>query len=267
MLKKALFVGGALVLLLGLAFGRDACSYISTTVDRVQASVKSHIPPEVEIERARKMINSLQPEIRENMHRIAKEEVEVARLERQLGSQEKLLAKSEAEILRLNDDLKSDSSHYVYAGRTFSADQVRGDLANRFKHHKTVEATAQKLTKILEVRRNKLGAAREKLEAMLAAKRQLEVDVENLEARLEMIQVAQTTSEFQFDDSQLARTKELVSDIGTRLDVAEKLLNSHVELYDRIPLDDDGAHEDISSEIAQYFGENRIDVASVIENE
>ena len=53
MLKKALFVGGALVLLLGLAFGRDACSYISTTVDRVQASVKSHIPPEVEIERAR----------------------------------------------------------------------------------------------------------------------------------------------------------------------------------------------------------------------
>ena len=52
---------------------------------------------------------------------------------------------------------------------------------------------------------------------MLAAKRQLEVDIENLEARKKMVEVAQTTSNYQFDDSQLGQVKELVTDLRTRL--------------------------------------------------
>ena len=54
------------------------------------------------------------------------------------------------------------------------------------------------------------------------AKRQLEVDVENLEARLKMVEVAQTASNYQFDDSQLGRVKELIGDLRSRLSVEEK---------------------------------------------
>ena len=88
------------------------------------------------------------------------------------------------------------------------------------------------LKHVMRARTNGLSAAREKLEHMLAAKRQLAVDIENLEARLKMIEVAQTTSQFNFDDSQLARTRELIGEIGTRLDVTEKMMNHH----QRIPL-------------------------------
>ena len=245
------------MLLAGLFFGRDACSYITTAVDRVQTTVKSSIPVEVEIERARKMIKNLEPEIRDNMHKIAKEEVEVAKMSRSLDEQEELLAKSKSEILRLNDDLTSGSSHFVYAGRTYSEDQVRSDLANRFAHYKTSADTTEKNRKILTVRQQKLDSAREKLEAMMAAKRQLEVEVEHLEARLEMVRVAQTTSDFNFDDSHLSRTKQLISDINTRLEVSERLMNSNVELYERIPLDEEEvSSENVSDDVAAYFAKD-----------
>ncbi|MCA9208321.1 MAG: hypothetical protein KDA55_08200, partial [Planctomycetales bacterium] len=167
------------------------------------------------------------------------------------------LAKSEGHILRLNGDLQSGSSQLEYAGRIYTVSQVKADLERRFDRHKTKEATAEKLNKILSARERGLVAARDKLEAMLAAKRQLEVDVENLEARQKMVEVAQCTSDFNFDDSHLARTKELISDISSRIDVAEKMVAADGIYHDEIPLDVPADSEDISKQITEYFSGDR----------
>ena len=53
--------------------------------------------------------------------------------------------------------------------------------------------------------------AREKLENMLSDKRDLEVQIENLEARMKTLQAAQTATSVQLDNSQLARAKKLVA--------------------------------------------------------
>lgn len=258
MVKKTLFVGAGLLLLIALFAGRDAVSYVSTTVGRVHAKVKSNVPVDFEIERARKMIKNLEPEIRDNMTRIAKEEVEVAKIEGDLDRQEKMLAKSRKDIFRLKNDIESGHSQFVYAGRSYSANQVKTDLANRFQHFRTAESTVEQMQKILRARQNCLNAAREKLEGTLAARRQLEVEVENLEARAKMLEVAQTTSEFNFDDSQLSRTRELINDINTRLEVGEKLINQDVQLHDRIPLDAEEvpSSEDVLDAVTKYFSES-----------
>jgi hypothetical protein len=77
MLKKGLLIGGALVLLLGLFFGRDAMSYTRTSLGWVQQSVRDAVPIEFEINRAHQMIKDLNPEIRRNTHLIAREEVDL----------------------------------------------------------------------------------------------------------------------------------------------------------------------------------------------
>ena len=77
MVKKSLVVGGVIVLLLGLFFGRDAISYSKTALGGLRQSVKDAVPVEFELTRARDMIKGLKPEIRHNMHVIATEEVEV----------------------------------------------------------------------------------------------------------------------------------------------------------------------------------------------
>jgi chromosome segregation ATPase len=257
MLKKSLVVGGALVLLLGLFFGRDACSYLTTSAGWVKDTVKTNVPIEFQIDRARQMIKDLDPEIRRNMHLIAKEEVEIEKLAGQVENQETGLAKARGDILRLKTDLETGDTSFYYASRKYTADQVKGDLEGRFDRYKVNEATLDKNQKILEIRQQKLESARQNLEEMLSAKRELEVQVENLEAELEMLKVAKTASDFNFDDSQLARTKELIEDIRTRLEVESKLVDE-VEVSGQIPLEEEQTEttEDITDRVSQYFGED-----------
>jgi chromosome segregation ATPase len=252
MIKKALFTAGGLGLLAMIFLGRDAASYVRTSAGRVADSVRDTVPVEFEIDRARRMVKNLVPDIRRNMHVIAKEEVEVERLERQLVVAETRRERNHSELSRLSTDLREGKSVYRYASRTYTPNQVKGDLARRLERCKTSDATLESLREIHQARQQSLEAARQKLEGMLAAKRQLEVEVENLEARLKMVEVAQTTSDFNFDDSRLARVKQLMTDLHTRLAVAEKLVNVDTKYLGEIQMDT-CAPEDIVDQVADYL--------------
>jgi chromosome segregation ATPase len=255
MLRKAFFGGGALLLLVGLVFGREAVSYVTTSAGWMHQTVKDAVPIEFELERARKMIRDLDPEIRRNMTLIAREEVAVERLGESIRSNESDLAQAKGDIMKLNDDLQSGNEMFVYAKRTYTAKQVRDDLDNRFQRFKTKEDAVSNLRQVLDARQSALLAAQQKLEAMMAAKAQLEVEVEQLEARMKMVQVAQTRSNFNFDDSHLARTKDLLGEIQARIDVAARLANADEYYHDEIPVRSERVDsEDISEEITRYFG-------------
>jgi chromosome segregation ATPase len=252
MIKKSIIGGAVAVLLAGLLFGRDAWSYVSTSAGWVKDSVKSSVPMEFEIERARTMIKNLVPDIQKNMHVIAKEEVEVERLAKQIAQQEEKLTADRSNILRLKSDLASNRERFEYSGRVYTVSQVKQDLGNRFERFKTADATLGSLREIHGARQKSLEAARQKLEGMLAAKRQLEVDVENLEAKLKMVEAAQTTSEFNFDDSRLSRCKELIGELRTRLDVAAKMVDAKDSFHAEIPLTTP-VSDDIVDEVTEYF--------------
>lgn len=252
-LKKMVMAAGGGLILAGALFGRDMFSYVRTSVGYVSDGVRDSVPVTFEIDRARKMIDSLDPEIKRNMHVIAKEEVEVERLQTQVDRLETRQNKDRNELMRLKTDLESGKDYFVYAGRQYSEDQVKIDLANRFTRFKTNDETFVNLQKVLNARQQGLAAARLKLEEMLAAKQQLGVDVANLEARQKMVEVAQTSSDFNFDDSRLARTKELITEIQTRIDVAERLVQAETSYHGEIPLDAP-AHDDIVDEVAAYLG-------------
>jgi chromosome segregation ATPase len=239
---------------------------VRTAVGMAKQAVRDNVPVQFEIKRAREMIRGLIPEIENNMHRIAREETEVAKLEKQVTKCEEQLAKDRDAILRLKKDLDSGTEVFVYSGKKYAVAAVKNDLTHRFDQFKTKEATTDNLRKVLAARQVSLTAAREKLEGMLAAKRSLEVDVENLEARLKMVEVAQTTSDFNFDDSHLSRTKELLSEIADRIAVAEKLVNANTNVFDRIPLEEAEGDRDIRKEVANYFGERRSEIEALVQS-
>ncbi len=261
MIKKVLYTAGGVGLLSAIVFGSDACSYVWTSAHRVSESVRNSVPLEFEIDRARQMVRNLVPDIRRNMHVIAREEVEVERLEKQIEGADVKINKDRNDVEKLTLDLKQGRSVYHYAGHRYTEDEVRADLARRFERYKTSDATVASLRQILDARQRSLEAAREKLEGMLAAKRTLQVEVENLEARLKLVEVAQTTSEHSFDDSQLSRVKNHMAQIRARLSVAEKLLNADVTYHDEIPLEGP-VPEDIVDQVTEYF---ELDRPSAIE--
>jgi hypothetical protein len=162
------------------------------------------------------------------------------------------LAKEKEQLLRLKTDLCSGRPTFIYAGRDYTADEVRTDLAHRFERYKTGEATLASLVEIRGARQKSLEAARQKLEGMLASKRQLQVEIENLEARCQMIAAAKATSNYQFDDSRLGRVKELVAGLRTRLEVSEKLVNVEVYYHDEIPVDK-ATPENIVEQVTEHF--------------
>jgi chromosome segregation ATPase len=252
MIKRVLLIGGGAILVGVLLFGRNVFSYLRTSIGYVTGAVQESVPIEFQIDRARGMIQDLVPEVRKNMHVIAKEEVEVQRLDEQIGENQERLGKEKDQLLRLKTDLVSGKEEFKYGGRSYTADEVRSDLANRFERFKTGEATLASLKEIRNARQKSLAAARQKLEGMLASKRQLQVDVENLEARLQMVAAAETTSKYQFDDSRLGRAKELVANLRSRLEVAEKLVNAEVYYHDEIPVDK-ATPENIVEQVTEHF--------------
>ncbi|HEY4310749.1 MAG TPA: hypothetical protein VGN12_14965 [Pirellulales bacterium] len=252
MIKKVLLAGIGLSLVGAMFFGRDAFSYFRTTAGRMKDTVRGSVPLDFEIDRARRMVKELVPDIRKNMHVIAKEEVEVEQLRKQIASTDSRLGKERAELVRLKNDLGSGDSVYHYAGRSYTVSQVKSDLANRFERFKTTDATLASLKDIEQARVRSLAAAREKLEGMLAAKRKLEVDVEHLEARLKMVEAAQTTSDYAFDDSRLSRVKELITDLRTRLDVAERLTSAEGIFHGEIPLSETTS-DNLLDEVTEYL--------------
>ncbi len=252
MLKKIL-LGSTLTLATGgLVMGTSAYSYLKTGIHSLQDSLKDQIPIEVEIKRARELIGDLKPEIASNLKMIAREEVELIKLQREVAAKQASVTKSKDSILKLKEDLQSGVRFVTYQGKKYSIDQVRQDLSDRFKHHQTLEATSEKLLKILDARERNLVAARRKLDEMLSAKRELEVQVENLQARLTMVQVAQTGSKFAFDESALGQVRQSLDEIATRIDVAEKLANG-LEQIGSVPVEPTANSEDLIEKISDYF--------------
>ena len=127
MIKKVLIGTGAGVVVLGLLFGRDAVGIVTTATDQLSQSVRDSVPVEFEIERARGMIKDLDPEIRRNMHVIAKEEVEVEKLEKQIAESREQLAESQEKIIRLQNDIDTiDDGSYYYGDRRYTKGAGRG---------------------------------------------------------------------------------------------------------------------------------------------
>jgi phage shock protein A len=251
--KKAIVAGLGLVLVVGLLFGSSASSYVSTAYHRLTNSVEDSVPVEFQIDRARDMVRALEPEIRSAMHVIAKEEVALEQLNKQVAGSEQQSEKDKREIMRLQADLGQGKDVYRYASRTYTQGEVKEDLSRRFNRFKVADDTLASLKQMRDARAKNLDAAQQKLSAMINARRKLDIDIQNLEAKRKLVEVAQASSEYVFDDSQLAQAKELITDIRTRLDVAAKLANADVNVETEIPLDE-ATPADITDQVAAYFG-------------
>ncbi|MEX0701008.1 MAG: hypothetical protein WD069_02830 [Planctomycetales bacterium] len=256
MIRKALYAAGAVALLGALIFGRDVFSYARTAGKSMRQAVKSEVPLEFEVERARELVEKIVPDIRHCMHVIAEQQVDVEHITADIARRETSLTDQERVILSLRSDLDEGDKSFVYAGRQYTPEEVRRDLATRFERFKIARDTIDRDRKVLDARQQALVANQQKLDGMLAAKQDLEVQVEQLEARLKTVQAAQTVSTLEIDDSQLARAKSLIRELNKQLDVKEKLLDSEGKFTGLIPVDAESVvtPQELGRDIDTYFG-------------
>ena len=256
MLKK-MVIGSCVAMTLGaFVFGRDLVSYARTAGESVRRAVKREVPLEFEVQRAREMVENLVPDIRECMHVIAEQQVDLENLTEAINSREDSLKKQEESILALRTDLDSGENSFVYAGRSYTTNEIRRDLSHRFDRFKTAKNRMKGDRQILDARKTQLRANQEKLDNMLAEKQNLAVQIEQLEARLKSVQAAQITSTIEFDDSQLSRAKTLIRELNKQLDVRTKMMDAQGKFTGLIPVESAEVPVDvnIAKEIDDYFG-------------
>jgi len=201
-----------------LAFGTSAPSYVRTAFHKVRDNAKSSVPVQFEIDRAREEIVSLEPAIREQIENLARAQVDVEHLDREIAAI-RVNHDSEGKVLTaLRDSLRTGDTKLA-GNVTYTVDEIKIEAKQRLDHFKQVKELLKDKEETLKARQKAVVAARLQLSQMAATKQALLTKLAGIEARLKMIQTTKESNEFNFDDSALARAKASVADLEKRLDV------------------------------------------------
>ncbi len=207
---------------LAVLFGTSAPYYVKTAFHKVQDTAKDRVPVQYEIDRARQQVAELEPAIRENIEAIARAEVEVEYLEKEIATTQANLDQEGKALVALRSYL-DESDLKLTGGVNYTPDEIKSELARRLDHYRTIKVILEDKQKTLELRKKGLISAREQNATMRSAKMALLTQIEGIETRLRQIEATQATNEFSFDDSALARAKATVADLNKRVEVLARV--------------------------------------------
>jgi chromosome segregation ATPase len=238
-----------------LVFGTSAPSYIKTAFHKVRQTAKDSIDPRFEIDRARNEINSLEPAFNQNKETLARAEVAAERLQKEIGEVQASLDHQKATIMALQGQIKRGD--YRLTGHVNgTADEVKTRLANRVDQYRATESVLTEKQELLKAKQQMIESAHNQLENLRTQRATLLTQLAKIEARLQSIEASQANSDFNFDNSALARAKEAVANLEEKLDVM-----SHKAVIDDKYGDIDGRsttcvdpHRDVVKEVDEMFG-------------
>lgn len=223
MIKKAVLGAALSAGAMYLVFGTSAPSYVRTAFHKFRHDAKSAVPVQFEIDRARQEIANLEPAIKDNIEVLARAEVDVEYLNREIASTQANLANEKKAMLALRESLQTGDFRLAGHGHVrYTEDEVKGDLARRLDRYRNVNKILEEKEATLKAREKSVIAARKLLMEMAAQKQTLLTKLEKIEAHLKMIEATRATNEFDFDDSALARAKQSVSELEKRLEVLDR---------------------------------------------
>lgn len=251
-LKRSVIVVAGVSLVGGMLFGKDVVSYVRSSAKSVRTVVKDSVPIEFELRRARDLLEDIIPEMHANVRLIAQEEVEVAALNVDIAKSKDSMKEEELRIAKLRGALAEPKAQYCFAGREYPRSYVKEDLANRFERFKESELVFASKKRLLVSRQNSLHAAMQVLEQTRSRKRMLQDKIESLASQHRLVKAASVGSTIQVDNSKLAQTEKLITQIKKRLDVAERILAHESQFVQAIPVDS-VVEEDLLTQVDDYF--------------
>jgi len=254
MVKKAV-VGTALGAgALFLVFGTSAPSYVKTAFTKVRHGVKGAVPPQFEIERARQAIEDLKPMFDQNKETLARAEIEVESLEKEVATIQANLDRAQKTIVSLRDSIKTGDIRL--AGHVKGTEsEAKAELAHRLDHFRYTSDLLKQKTEVLQAKHKVIRGAKEQLDTLRAQKSDLVARLANIEAQLQLIEATQSKNDFNFDNSALSRAKKTVSELEQSLAVMARQAEIEGRYGD---LDGPSAyldpHRDVVKEVDEQFG-------------
>jgi len=264
MLKKLLIAVVAVAVGLTVVKSTKMGSLMRVKWNEATAWCNKQIPVPTEIARLRDEISRLGNETKGHCQVIAEEMVAVDNLKREVSEAEAKLEKQKKKVTAMRDALNEGGNKLVVLGEEkYPRVRVEKQLGRDFDLYKTCEAQLAAKKKLLESREVCLAKAREQLSAMQDSRRDLEVQVSQLEAEYNTLKVAQTKSKFNLDDSALSKVKDGVNALRDRIAVEQKKAAFEAEFVDGpISVGDTVKTKDLLKEIDAKFSKDEGKVAA-----
>ncbi|HEX8525100.1 MAG TPA: hypothetical protein VF669_22805 [Tepidisphaeraceae bacterium] len=256
MVLKAIKVGVLSLATLGVAggvlFGTDLASYMSSSARSVRSAVKDNVPMEFELRRARDLIDDIIPEMHANVRLIAQQEVEIENLRRDIEAGTRSIKEQNTQVQKLREALGTNNTSFTFAGINYTRDQVKEDLASRLENVKESQVVLSSKQRLLDNRSRALAAAMQALDRTRAQKSLLESQIAALEGQHKLIQASSIGSATPIDNSKLAQSERLISQIKKQLDVAERVLAHEAKFTHPITVDT-VSEKDVVSQADEYL--------------
>ena len=246
----AVGVGGALILG-GLLFGTDMFGYASSSYKQFRSKVKSAVPVELEIQRARDLLADLVPELKANIVLVAQEEVAVDELEKDI-------ARERLQVAAARDRMRGMKDTLAVRPVAYAADQGRSRqveaLAMQLERVRLAEKLLEGKDRVLAARKQSLDTAIQTLKSAQVRKIELEGEIERLEHDVRLMKLENQGPRVCVEQSSLAKAERLVTELRKRLEVAQKVLASGA-VIDENPPAPPVSEEGIICKVTAYLDE------------
>lgn len=198
LMKRMAFL--AVIVVGGIVLLRS--SYGSLAMKRIHGIYNERVSPETKLDLIKEELAKIGKDMRKNIGAVAEETVAVDNLREDVEVCQKNLDTQFERIVNMKKDVDAGEKVVMKNGRTVSVVQLQEKMSRAWESYKTSEDTL-KSKHLLAAHEKALDAGRERLGAMKEKREQLEVQVAQLEAELKNVRLAQTRSDFNFDDSRI----------------------------------------------------------------
>lgn len=247
--------GGAFFL-----FGDKLLMKLDSWKQVIRDNVEEQMPLDVEIERARRRTAELATMILRQREIVVRQSIDAENLRNEILKAEKKQSDQKKDLLTLRASLSSPAQEYVTASDTEveTSDKQR-QLEAAFENYKMADATLDARREVLRLRSQTLLEAQQQLHAVEESRKQLQLQVENLVARLELVKAKSGDSNSAVDKESLAQSSSQLRRLDDRLKFMEGMLDEDRAIDTSRFFTSAGIRADIGSEVDQYFGVSTIE--------
>ena len=202
------------------------------------------VPPEVRLKQLNSEIDNIDKDIKKNISRLARMEVDVKMFEEQLDAKRERQAHLRSDISDLRKSLEGAHTERVsFRGKKDSASHLTNRLEMSVTEFTSLKEQVKVQEQLLADKKRTLEVAHNRITEMKNEKEKLRLLATRLATHLELVKMKQIQNqEIAFDDSAIANARQIAKDVETQLRVIEtnSRLNSQFGYAEKTPVEKEG---------------------------
>jgi chromosome segregation ATPase len=223
MCKKLVLAAAAILIGTAVVKHTSIGSLVQVWWHDAKQAVERQVPLEVQIRQLAVEVGKIDADIKKNLSRLAHQEVETQKLEEDVVALKDNQAALKAEITAMTKGLESNAELVSLGTKNVRAGTLARQLDGAVARYERTKAEVKTKEKLLGSKKEALEAAHARIGEMHSQKEQLRTTIADLETRLQLARLEATRKNagIEFDDSQVARCKQLANQIRDRLSEQE----------------------------------------------